>query len=271
MCYRGKAELTRFCLTPDMREAITLKSVAAIVVASAVTGDPMLAAHSSNGCKSLITINGRPAVSYVLENLRACERISNVVLISDRATYNSAPGADFFVEASSSEAESLLRGVRLAADWDRCLVTTGDLPLASPDAITDLLTCAPDCDIVYPIVEETDVRDVYPGKRAFYIGTKEGRFTGSSSLLFKPRVALSREELITGILNARRNPTALLGLLGPGMAVKIMLGKPTVADFESQLSKALQATCRVFISHYPELICSIDSPEDIEMMESELA
>lgn len=250
---------------------MTLESVTAIVVASAVTSDPVLAGHSSNGCKSLIMINGRPAVGYVMENLRACERISNVVLISDRATHESAPGADFFVEASSGEAESLLMGVRLAADSDRCLVTTGDIPLASPDAITDLLSCAPDCDIVYPVVEETDVRDVYPDKRAFYVGTKEGRFTGSGSMLFKPRVALSRGELITNILNARRNRIALLGLLGPGMAVKIMLGKPTIADFESQLSKVLQATCRVFISHYPELVCSIDSPEDIELMESELA
>lgn len=245
--------------------------VTAIVIASAATGDPALAGYSSNGSKSLIDINGRPAVLYVLENLRACERVSNIALVSDRMTYELVAGADFFVEASASEPQDVMRAVRAAGDSERCLIMPGDLPLASSDAIADLLRYAPDCDVVYPVVGETDMREVYPGKRAFYIGTKQGRFTGSGAVLFKPEAALLREELITDILNARRNPKSMIGLLGAGLAIRLMFGKPAIADFEIQLSKALGATCRVFISHYPELVYSIDSPEDIELMASELS
>jgi CTP:molybdopterin cytidylyltransferase MocA len=247
-----------------------LGSTTAIVVASALTSDPVMAGHSSNGSKSMALIKGRPAVSYVMENLRACEGVGRIVMVSDRATYESVPGADFFVEATSNETESLINGVKAACDSERCFMITGDLPLASSDAINDLLSFAPDSDVVYPVVEQGDVKQVFPTKQAQYLGAREGRFTGSSSLLFKPHAALSRESLITDLMNARKNPSAMLGMLGPSMAMKIMFGKVAIADLENQLSKAIGATCRVFISHYPELVCSIDSPDDIRMMENEL-
>lgn len=247
-----------------------MNSVAAIVMASSATSDAAFARVSPNACKSLIPVNGRPAVSYVVDNLRACEHVSKVIMISDMRTFEAVAGADLHIEATSNEATDILAGVRVAGDVSRCLIMAGDMPLASADAVSDFLTYAPDCDLAYPIVAKEDVKKFYPQREAYYLGTKEGKFTGSSSLLFRPEVALSREAFITDILNARKNPKALLGLLGPGVAFKLMLTTPAINDFENLLSNALDMDCRVFISHYPELVMSIDSLDDIKIMEQEL-
>lgn len=247
------------------------KKATAIVIASSPTSDAALARLSPNGCKSMIEINGRPAVGYVLDNLRGCESISGIALVSDKETNECVGGSEIFVEASGGEAEKVIAGVRAAEGADLCLLMTGDLPLANAEAIDDLLKFAPDCDVVYPVVEKADVKEVFPSREAYYVGTSEGQFTGSSLLLFKPEVALSKERLIIDLLNVRSNPTALLGMLGAGMAMKLIFSKPTIGEFEAQLSKSLGVDCRVFISHYPELVFSIDSPEDIKLIEAEIS
>lgn len=247
-----------------------MKPTHAIVVA-ALTRDPDMIGIAPGGSKSLIPLNGRPALSYVLDNLRACELISGVTLVCDKATFELAPGADTFVEACGDESESILAGIHAANGAERCLIISGDMPLASVDAIGDFLKCAPNSDVVYPVVERDDVEESLPGRKMYYVGTREGHYTGSSALLFRPGAALSRESLIATLLNARKNPASLINLLGPGLAFKMMLSTLSVRDFEEHLSDALEMSCRIFISHYPELIMSIDSPQDIGLMERELS
>jgi hypothetical protein len=143
--------------------------------------------------------------------------------------------------------------------------------LTSTEAITDLLTCAPDSDVVYPVVSQDDVQAYYPGRQASYVKTKEGLFTGSSCLIFRPSTALAKEKLLVDLLNARKSAQAMLALIGPWVAMKILLSTLSLGQFETYLSEAIGLDCRVFITHFPELLISIDSPDDIELVRSELA
>ena len=238
------------------------------IVLAATTRDPDMAGIAPGGSKSLIPINGRPAVSYVVDNLRACKLISNITLVSDKAAFELVPDADVFVEVCGDETQSIIAGIRSANGAERCLLISGDMPLASVEALEDFLTCAPSSDVVYPVVGRDDMEDSLPGRKAHYVGTDEGHFTGSSTLLFRPEAALSREDLLATLL---KNPASLIGLLGPGLAFKMMLSRLSIKAFEENLSEALEMSCRVFVSHYPELIMSIDSPNDIGLMERELS
>lgn len=242
----------------------------AIIMAVGKTQDESLSQFAPNGCKSLIDINGRPALSYVLENLRNCNLISKVILVSDKITRDLVPDADIFIEAHDYSSDSIMASIREIDDSKRCLMMGGDMPVSSCEAINDLLSCAPDCDVVYPVVEKADVKDAFPNREAYYVQAKEGKFTGSSCLLFKPEIAFSKEELLVNLLNARKNPKALLGLVGPGVALKLMFGSPSLLDLEKWISDALQIDCKVFHSHFPELVMSIDCAKDIALMEEDL-
>lgn len=247
----------------------TVKVTDAIIVA-AKTENPSFSDCARGGCKSLININGRPAVSYLIDNLKQCELVSRIVLLSDTATFDAAPEVDKYVEVNGSELDSILAGVRAVEDSDKCLIMNADMPLVSSEALTNLLTYAPDSDIVYPIVEQSDIKGAFPGRSAYYVQAKEGKFTGSSCLLFRPSVALSKEDLLANLLNARKNPAMLMKIIGPGIALKLMLSTLGIKDIELHLSRALNLDCRVFVSHYPELFVSIDCVEDIRFMEQKL-
>ncbi len=251
-----------------MRDSITPTD--AVIIATSATDDPGLVCMAPGGCKSMIRVNGQAAVAHLVENLKLSDLVSRVVLVSDRKTSDAAPGYDVFVEAGATEAECVIAGMRAVADSPRCIIMTGDMPLASPEAVTDFLTHAPDSDVVYPVVERSDVKEAFPSRKASYVKTKEGMFTGSSCLAVVPNVALSKEKLIIDLLHARKSPRALLGLIGPVVAMKIMFSTLALSEFERYLSDALRVNCRVFVSHYPELLISIDTVSDVRLIEEVL-
>lgn len=241
-----------------------------VVVAVRSAPSPDLDLADVGGYKSLIEIAGRPAVSYVVENLRACDQVSRIVLVSNEDTREAAGEVDEFAEATGDQSEAVAAAVRALRDSPRCLVLTGDMPLACAEGISDLLNCIPDADLVYPVVGKEDVDEVYPGRKPYYVTTKEGKFTGSSLLVLRPSAVLSRGDLIVKLLNARKNPASLLGLVGAGFALRMMISTLALSEFQNSLSTGLGIDCRLFISHYPELFVSIESELDIRLMEREL-
>lgn len=244
---------------------------AAIIMAVGKSTDTELAKVSNNSHKGMVAFNGRPAISYLVDNIRQCDLITEVVLVSDRQTADTIGGVDHFIEACGDECGCVMAGIKAIQDAPRSLILNADMPLVSSEALSDFLTYAPDCDIVYPVVEKADVKEYFPERQAYYVQTKEGKYTGSSCLLFKPEIALKHECLLTRLLNARKAPKSLIGLLGAGFALKFMLSTLALKDFETQLTSSLGLNCRVFVSHYPELLISIDSPEDIRIIARELA
>lgn len=247
-----------------------MKQTDAILLAVATKVNADLVEMAPGGRKPLIPINGRPALSYLIQSLKLCGLVSKVIVVTDQPNFDVAPGADVCIEAGGGMSDCVLAGIR-AASSQRCLIMNGDMPLASPSALTDLLESAPDCDVVYPIAGRNDMTVMFPERRAFYVETKEGGFTGSSCLLFDSEVALSRQAMLTRLLAARSDPKELLGLLGPTLAMRLMLTKLSLDEFEGHLSRALDVTCRVFVTGYPEMLVSIDTIRDVSLMESALA
>ena len=241
----------------------------AIVIATKTDG-PAFQAWVPGGCKGLANVGGTAAVGRLVDQLKACKLVSSVVVVGDGAISEATPNADNHIPAGATEAESVIAGMRAAHDTSRCLIMTADMPLVSATALTDLLTHAPDADIVYPVTSRPDVEAAFPGRAVSYLKTKDGDYTGSSALLIKLETAAKKENVLVGLLGARSDPTALLGLIGPWVGLKIMLSTPSLAEMEGYLSKGLGMGCRVFITHYPEMLFSLDSPDDLAIAERAL-
>jgi len=58
-----------------------------------------------------------------------------------------------------------------------------------------------------------------------------------------------------------------VGILGVGFAMKMMLHKLSVRDLEARLSEAFGMACRAFVTDRPELLISIDTVDDLSMIE----
>jgi len=237
-----------------------VSSTYAIVIAMP-TVDQHFAGVALGGQKSLVPIGGRPAIARLIDHLKASGSVERVVVVGDETVLDAASEADVRVMAQSTESASVMTGIAAAEGAERCLVMAGDMPLATSEAISDFLNSAPDAGVVYPVTSKEDVEELFPTRKTSYVKAKEGRFTGSSCLLFRKDAALAREKVLVDLLEARKNPTALLGLIGPMVGLKMMLSTLSLGEFERHLSEGLGLECRLF---------SLDSPEDVGLAEREL-
>lgn len=228
----------------------------------------VVAAAGDSG--SLTALNGRPSAAHLIDTLQSCGAISRVILVCDSDSYTRLGCQCTHVVAGGAEADDLMAGIHEARQADRCLVMAGDMPLATVEAVDDLLANAPDADIIYPVTSRADVESVFPGRLTPYLSTRDGQYTGSSCLLFRPEVALAREDLISGLMQARQDPSSLVRLVGPWVGLKFAMSKPSLVEIAEMLSDALRLDCRVFLTHYPELLFSIETPFDIELARSGL-
>lgn len=248
----------------------SMKSAQAVVIAAPSTGGSGIDLSQFSGHKSLVPVNGRAAVSHVIESLKSCKAIDRVVLATDDEWPVGSFGEDEQFRAPGAF-QAALAGLQAAASAGWCVFATGDLALASASAWEDLILHAPDADVVYPVVEQSVMDAAYPGLETYYLSAAEGSFTGSSCLLVRPKTALENREALLRLLEARSNPRALLGLLGAGFALRMMFSTLSVRDLEQTVSNALGLSCRVYESPRPELFVSIDSPELLALIERELA
>ncbi len=234
-----------------------------------ISTDAIVVANAGDS-GSLTAVNGRPAAAHLIDTLQSCGAISRVVLVCDNDSHDQLGCQCTHVAARGAEADDLMAGIQEAWQADRCLVMAGDMPLATAEAVDDLLANAPDADVVYPVVSRADVESVFPERVTAYLTARDGQYTGSSCLLFRPGVALAREDLISGLMQARQNPSSLVKLVGPWVGLKLAISKPSLVEIAEMLSDALRLDCRVFLTHYPELLFSIETSSDIELARSSL-
>lgn len=243
-----------------------MTETSAVVIFTRSLG-PAFAGIAPGGCKGLIEVAGRPAAAHLLDRLRECEMVSRVLVVGDSEVADATPNADEHIAAGSTDGESVIAGIRAADGAGRCLVMTADMPIVPAEALADLLIHAPEADIVYPVATRADVEQVFGSRSTSYMKTTDGEVTGSGLILVRRETAVREERILTGLLEARRNPTALLGLIGPWVAMRIMISTPSLAEMEGHLSKGLGLACRVFVTHYPEMLFALDSPEDVALAE----
>ncbi len=246
------------------------ETAAVLVVAARSSGNSELDLSRTHGHKSMLRLNGRESVSYVIDNARSCPAVSRVVLVSEGDFDADTAGADEHIRTDGADAQAVLAGLNAVAGFAKCIMLTGDLPLASPVALEDLIAGAPEADLVYPVVEKPVMAAAFPERTPYYVRAREGEFTGTSALLLRPEAALRERSRVTQLMEARSNPASLLGLFGAGFAMRMVFSTLSIADFEQALTGAVGLECRVYAGSHPEMFVSIDSPADLHLIEREL-
>src|SRR5439155_601218 len=106
----------------------------------------------------------RPMVEWVVRGLRSCPRIEWIVVVGDEGAVTpplQESGAVVMREAGGI-AENLQAGLGALSGSRRVLALSGDLPLVSRAALDDLLSHAPEADLVYPYVHRADIQRDFP-------------------------------------------------------------------------------------------------------------
>ena len=222
-----------------------------------------LAAESRLLTKGLIYIAGRPMAHWVMEAIRGAG-FDRVAFVGPR--FRLEPEPDFWVPDTGDLIQNVEAGLEVLGSEDRVLISTIDIPLVTPEIVRGFLKLDPGADLVYPIIPREEVEAKYPGARRTYVRLREGVYTGGNMVILDPAKAERMLRAARRVVAFRKNPLALAMLFGPGVLLKLLLGRLSVAELEARVSRILEVSARAVVVPYPEIGMDVDKPEDVELV-----
>ncbi len=245
----------------------------AVVLGGGDPGDAFAAAHSVD-VKPLITVAGRPMGEWVLRALNDSQRVERVAYVGplqgemgDLVSVRVTDRGTLIANLEAGVAALRLPG---SAPQRRVLVVTADIPMLSGGDVREVLDQAPTAGLVYPIVEKSVCEAAYPGVKRTYARLKDGTFTGGNLFLLDPALIGKFLPRLRAVLDARKQPLKLAGLVGPGFLVKMLLGQLRIAELEVRVSRILGVEARALITGRAAVGTDVDKDADLALAEGQL-
>jgi len=224
--------------------------------------------------KGLLEVSGKPLVAWVVDALKRAQTIARIVVVipanTDRGSW--AEGVTI-VEHEGSLLENCESALE-AVDGVRPLIwMSADIPAVTPAAIDDYTQRATRrrAELTYPLILESDINKAFPGSVRTYMRISEGRMTGGNLFTCTLEVANKVRPIVSGFIDARKDPMAMVRLLGAGVATKFALGTLSISDVERRIHKLYGINAAGIITPFVEIGVDVDKPADVAPMEAFLA
>ena len=245
--------------------------VDAVVLAGAAN-DGKLAMCDDAEYEALISIQGKPMLSYVLDTLRSCEQVGKIILVCPKEVSESIEPIPNLVpvEARGELLENLKTGLGQLDPDKLALIITADVPLLTCEAIEDLLAHAAmrPAGIYYPVVRKEACESKFPGVKRTYVTILDGTLTGGNVALAKPSALEGCSELLEKGIATRKKPWMMGSVLGIRLILKFLIGRLCVHDIEHRLEVLTGVKGIGVISDYAEIAFDIDKPQDLEFVQA---
>jgi CMP-2-keto-3-deoxyoctulosonic acid synthetase len=182
-----------------------------------------------------------------------------------------AVGADIMLPDKPTLLENVNQGLAAFPNDEYLLVVTADIPLLTPRAIDDFISRAESlaADIVYPIVNQEQCENRFPGQKRTYVRLKEGTFTGGNIMLLRGRFIRQQQFLIERVYAMRKKPLKLAGMLGFSLILRLCLGLVSLSEVEQAAGRLIRGRAKAVITTFPEVAFDVDKPADLEAVRVE--
>ena len=143
------------------------------------------------------------------------------------------------------------------------LIVTTDLPFLTTQALNTFLdACAPDADVVIPILTQQEFEMRFPGTQNEYVRLKEASYTIGCAFVVNGETLLRNEAHLRAAFDARKSQWQMARLVGWETILRFVTRQLTVPLLQARISAI--AHCKgVALPHIPpELAYDIDQPAD---------
>jgi len=236
------------------------------VVAVVLAGgdrDDRLAVTVGAVSKALVPLRDVPMGAYVAHALRASGVVGPIVWVG-AADHRIRRLVDVELPSGRRMVDSLSLGLgaalTLAGRDARLLIVTADIPWWGPEGVRAFVTEAPEADLVYPIVRESDARARFPDQPRTFARLRDGRFTGGNAVLLRRPAVAAMLPLLDAAFHARKRPWALARLVGFGTLVALLTGTARLADLQERVGTLLGVRARAFVSRDATIAADVDDP-----------
>jgi CTP:molybdopterin cytidylyltransferase MocA len=218
--------------------------------------------------KPLIRFEGVTILYRILHAFRASGVAERIVVVGTQEVIDSSDVklADLAVLEKGSSPANIQAGLvelsRDAAEPDRVLICTGDVPFITPEAITNFVAQCGDKDFYAPLISEEDYAEVYPGSPATFVKLKEGSITTGSIFNVNSIAVKKCLTYIEQVFQHRKSKLGMANILGVGFTLKYLTRQLRISDVEQRISELLHCSASGIQNGAPELAYDVDYLED---------
>jgi molybdopterin-guanine dinucleotide biosynthesis protein A len=258
--------------------------VDAVVLAGGINRIQLFEGYTP-GYKALLPFGEKPAIQYTLDALRAVPQVQRTCIVGPEAELRPVIAADDYAFVPSGETlmESIFNGLAHFKDSPMTLVATADVPLVTPQAITDFFDA---CAQIQTTYAENVLISVVPQR--CYTGDYE-RFTKGFNrfkdvavchgnlMLADPRLLDNTEATrrMNNLYNARKNPLKAALAIGWRVGLSYVIGVELLhALTMEQMSRIASWRFGVgiipVIVERPEITIDVDEAADYAFVRKQL-
>lgn len=251
----------------------------AIVTAGGETqpGEPLYE-MTQGGLKSMLNLNGKPMIQWLLDALGQSDRIHQVIVVGLPLETDLVCSHPLVLLPDEGDMLNNIRAgaeqaIRLDPTASHALLASGDVPGLNAEIIEWILEQAKDLnlDLYYSIIDRTVMEAQFPQSRRTYAHLKDMQVCGGDVHCFRLRAAVEESPLWKKLIDARKSPIRQASLVGYDTLFFLMLRQLRLKDAEAMLCKRLGIQAKAVLCPYPQVGMDVDKPFQFEIMREYLA
>lgn len=245
-----------------------MTSFSALVLAGSRGGADPVADYAGVPHKALIELGGRTLLERVVAALRQAGAARIAVAGSDPEVAAEAArlGAEM-LPSQPGPSQSVAAGA--AALGTPLLVTTSDHALLDGEWIARFLADAPPgADVAALVANREVVQAAAPGTQRTYLKLSDGQWSGCNLFWLASPRALKAVEFWRRIEAERKRPWKMAQILGPGVLLRYMVGRLTLAKAAHELGVRAGVEAAVVATPYGLAAVDVDKPADLDLVRS---
>lgn len=221
--------------------------------------------------KAFFKIRNKYMIEYVIETLKKTKYIDKLAVVGPKDKLEPVIGSmvDYIAEGTDSIVSNILLALEFFPGDKEILLVTSDIPMITVEAIEDFIDRSrqKNVDLCYSIVDKKVNDEKYPGVRRTYARLWEGQFTGGNVFFFNPAIKDRCKDFVDKMLEYRKSPAKMAGMLGFIFLIRLALGILTINAIQKKCEKLMGIKGAAIISPYPEIGNDVDRISDLELIE----
>lgn len=224
--------------------------------------------------KGLLSIGGKPMVSWVVDALRAADSVAEIAVVVPTAEELGAwaDDVDKLVVSDSTFLANVLAGVGAFRTDRPVLVTTGDIPALTAQAVDDFVTrsLATGADFTYPIIRKADMMAQFPGSIRTFVKLRDAEVTGGNMMITNPYLVERNRSIGQALFDTRKSAFSMARVIGFRFVLKLAAGRLRVHELEAKLAELLGGPSAAIYTSYASIGADVDKAVDVVVVEQVL-
>ena len=252
----------------------------AIVIAGGIPQPEDLLYEYTQGIpKAMLEVAGKAMVQWVLDALGEAKNVENVIIIG----LNNPEGVScakpaYHIPNQGRMLSNIEMGINKMREInpksEYVLVSSADIPAVTGEMIDWLVDKAMETrhDIYYGVVKKETMEARYPNSNRTFTKLKDMELCGADIHIAHHTMTTDPEHLAVWdvLIGKRKSPLKQAASVGIWTLVLLLLGRISLADAVSRVSKKLNIDARAIIWDYAEAAMDVDKPHQLEMLRKDL-